>query len=201
MMNVSIDPSLVAVVSLIRDFITIIAAIVGLITLNRWQSQLKWQTKFSSARQIMKLAKQYQSQFHAARGMYTYPGEGAGRVPLVNEPREEKSGRDAAYAHSKRLELVRQTLIELYQSKWEAEIVFKRDMEDLLEPFAKAFNETRIAIDLLLYSDYEQWNNSEEVMNMRKKVSGDASDEFGKSIDTATDRLSYALRKELGLRR
>lgn len=141
----------VELVSVLSDiFIGITAIIVAFAAvkgLSTWSSELKGKARLEIGRRLTLLAYTFRDQYMSARGMFTFPQESADREKIENETRTETQYRNEYFARMTRTRLLQNTMRELYQAAWEAEIVFDKDIKDLIKPLAKSLNELYIAID------------------------------------------------------
>ena len=88
---------LVQLISMFSNILLGIAAIMGIIGLRHWRSELIGKTKFDIARKMMGLAYKFRDEFAAARRP-AFPGYSAGRIRQEGETQEQRALRGAADA-------------------------------------------------------------------------------------------------------
>ena len=113
--------------------------------LKTWRRQLIGKEKFEIARRIMHVGFEVRSKFEWIRNPFTNSNEWTDRVPQPTETEPEKDVLNEWHAKSKRLELLRESINQLIEVKWEAEILFddkdvlsvKESVQSLIDNYAK----------------------------------------------------------------
>lgn len=108
-----------------------------------------------------------------------------------------------AYARNKRLQPLSENLQKLQQASWEAEIVLGEDADkslpETMKEYRKCWAELSFDISEYFSERYKQANNDttsapQYLEDLRKTVYGVPTDDFGKRVQNAEDRLSSALK-------
>ena len=145
------EPWFVEMVSLLSDVVVGLSALVvsvaAVVGLTQWRSELKGKARLDMARQLTILAYRFRDLYHSARGIITFGQESVDREVLPGEEPDEKRYRNEYFARMNRVRLLQETMRELYQASWEGEVVFDVDVEGLIRPLAKCFNDLWVAVD------------------------------------------------------
>jgi len=165
------QPWFVEIVSFISDVVVglsaLVVSIAAVLGLFQWRSELKGKARLDMARRLALLAYQFRDQYMSARSMITFFQESSDREKLPSETKSETDYRNEYYARINRVRLLQETMRELYQAAWEAEVIFNKNVEALIKPLANSFNELWIAVDTY-FSRY--------IERASKEVTVDASD-------------------------
>ena len=142
-------PQIIATAKDLALAVSAIAAIyLGFRSFTQWRKQTVWQSRFEIARRIMQAARRFQAQLAAARSAGSHSGESTDRPRDLNETEAEIQRKDERYARMQRLIPLQETLQELYQAFWEAELVMGEDLTQLIQPLQQAFTDLRVAITM-----------------------------------------------------
>lgn len=125
-----------------------IVAIVAILGLTQWRKELQGKARFEAARKLAYLAYQFRDQYKNARGKLIAASESSGRYRHQDETVPESQHRDECFARINRLRLPQETLKEINQVCWEAEVLFGRDIGGLIEPFEELFNRLHSAVEM-----------------------------------------------------
>jgi hypothetical protein len=175
-------------------------AIIGFIGLKQWRAELTGKTKFDSARKMAVLTFQYRDEFKRARNPFTFSGESAERQKGANETPDETNLLDEYFARRKRLAPLQETLRQLYEASWEAEILLDKDINMAIIPLENSFKELFASMEAYFQTRISQAKrkgqniNDEWLQPHYKNVYGTADDEISKSIDTAANALVERLK-------
>lgn len=108
---------------------------------NPWIGSLKDEAKFEFVRKVVSLANQFRQQFAGATSALTFPSESAERERTDSESREERELLDERFARKNRIRALQETLRQLYEASWEAEVVLGHDIGELINPLDYALRE------------------------------------------------------------
>lgn len=175
--------------------------IIGLVGLRQWRAELTGKTKFDIARKMAILAFQYRDEYKRARNPFTFPEESLGRQKGENETADEANILDEYFARRKRLSPLQETLRQLYEASWEAEILLDKNINKVIAPLEDSFKELFAAMETYFHTRYNQakrkhGNGGTEglLQNAYKVVYGTADDEISKTVDVATNILVEKLK-------
>ena len=200
---VAIPHWLINLTSVVSNISIAVAAIIGIIGLWQWRTELVGKTKFEVARKITLLALQFRDEYGRARNPWTFRNKSIERVRLDNESPEETRVLDEYYARSRRLQPLQDTLRKFYEASWEAEVILSKDDAKLVELFEKFFDHLYIAVDfhfeeVLKQARKQSMNTKEDYEAIRankKIIYGIRDDEIYKSVDAATETVKKQLKK------
>jgi hypothetical protein len=125
-----------------------IVAVVATLGLSQWRKELQGKARFEAARKIAYLAYQFRDQYKRARGMWTSVSETVKRDRHPDENASEAQHRDEYFARMNRISRAQETLCEINQVCWEAEVLFGKDIGGLIEPLEGLFNMLHTAIEM-----------------------------------------------------
>lgn len=175
----------------------IFAAVLAFSGLRQWRAELVGRTRFDLARRIAKLAYQFQDQMHSARFPFTMPGEAANRERAEGESPELTAVEDEMFARFERLRPVRDTVRDLHEAGWEAEIALDPEVTRLIKRIEEVSVQARTAAYRHFGRAREAAKNNqplEEPTGGQRIVYGERNDEFGQVIDQAVDNLVHSLK-------
>lgn len=195
-----IEPWLTELISVLSNALVglsaLAVAIIGLIGLRQWRAELTGKTKFDIARKMAILAFQYRDEYKRARNPFTFSGESSERQKAENETADETNILDEYFARKKRIAPLQETLRQLYEASWEAEILLDKNISKAISPLEDSFKELFASMETYFHTRYNQakhkqgYDNTEGVLqNHFKIVYGTADDEISKIIDVATNAL------------
>jgi hypothetical protein len=176
-------------------------AIIGLVGLRQWRAELTGKTKFDVARKMARLAFQYRDEYKRARNPFTFTGESSERQKDAGETPDETNILDEYFARRKRLSPPQETLRQLYEVSWEAEILLDKNIGKAISPLEDSFKELFSSMEAYFHTRYNQakhkqgYDMSEEwLQNHYKVVYGTADDEYSKKVDNATSAIVEKLK-------
>jgi hypothetical protein len=180
----------------------ILLSVAALSGLTQWRSELKGKARLDMARRLAILGYQFRDQYLSARGMFTFSQEFTEREQLPDENADEARYRNEYFARIKRLRLLQETMRELYQATWEGEVVFDIDVESLIKPLAKSFNDLYVALDTYFGHHIERVRigappDSPDAAWLReyhKTIYGHAEDENARFVIEGVTHLVQAIR-------
>jgi hypothetical protein len=200
----SIAKDFAVIIPIVKDIVLIasgaVAIYLGFRSFAQWRKQTIWQTKFEIAQRILHCARRIQAQFIAARSPVTFSGESAERDHAEDETLDEQQREDESYARWQRATPIQQTLQDLYQAAWEAELIMGEEITGLIEPFAQAYSELITALRIH-FSPHADGLPPEKRIELLNKIYGGMSenDPLKTSVDEALEnlreRLKIALRR------
>lgn len=180
-------------------------AIAAALGLSKWRSELKGKTRLEMARRLTLLAYTFRDQYLSARSMITFAQESTDREKLPSEKQKETLYRDEYFARMNRVRLLQNTMREIYQAAWEAEIVFDIDVENLIKPLGTSFDELYAAVDTYFSRHIEAY--SEETLPDGyhspwleahfEIVYGDADDKHAKAVTAKAKHLVQKIKSVL----
>jgi len=196
------QPWFVELISVISDICVglsaLIVAIAAALGLSQWRSELKGKAQLEMARRLTLLAYTFRDQYISARSMFTFPQESIDREKLPSEEQKETNYRNEYFARRNRVRLLQDTMRELIQAAWEADVVFDRNVnvEDLIEPLGKSFDELFDAVGTYFSRHIERTSkgaspdeyDSPWLKEHREIVYGHAEDKHAKAV---TARAKY----------
>jgi hypothetical protein len=110
----------------------------------QWRAQLKGTTKYQIARKLVSLAFQFQVEFNSARLQRADPEE-------LNESEKSRPFKDIEYdVRRRRLVPLRETLIELQATNWEAKSLLE-DTSELIGLFERFYKQLSDAIEVYFH--------------------------------------------------
>ena len=197
--------------SLLKDIFlgvsAIIVALVGIIGLTTWKSQLKGKARFDVARTIMRLAFKLREDFKSARSLISWAIEFADRVKIRDESEGESQVLNEWHVKRQRLRPLGKHLHELQEAGWEAEAIFDADasvkVSESIAGFRQSYGRLASAIDSLFRHQLNTTvtrlthetpkNYVEDLMGM--VYSGSDDDPFSKRIDEHVESLASTLKR------
>jgi hypothetical protein len=199
------EPWVVELISILSDALVglsaLAVAIIGFVGLKQWRAKLTGKTKFDIARKMAILAFQYRDEYKRARNPFTFYGESSERKKSENETDDEANMLDEYFARRKRLGLLQETLRQLYEASWEAEILLDKDIGKAIIPLEDSFKELFVSMEAYFQTSYNQvirkqgrGISEEWLQNHYKIVYGTADDEASKVIDGVTNILVEKLK-------
>lgn len=114
-----------------------------------WRNELKGKTVFNIARRLALCTYDFESTYHEARNPFIFPSEYADRKKESSESREQSLLADEEFAWHERLASLRDSLLRMRRAKWEASIILKPEIADLINPVAKHYN--KLAADVAIH--------------------------------------------------
>jgi hypothetical protein len=201
--------SLNDIFSLIRDIIVAIsAAIVAILAfwgLNRWRKEIAGKAKFDLVRQIMLINNKFVNSFIAARNVFTYSGESAGRERKEGESVQETLTLNEWYARANRVRPMAENLEKLQELGWEAEslldIESNKQVTKTIKIYRELYAEVLTSINSYFQTQHEeitrsrQYNNQEWLQKLHKMIYGLENNDISKRIIDAKENLATVLKK------
>jgi hypothetical protein len=200
------QPWFVEFISVMSDIIVglsaILVSIAAVVGLTQWRSELKGKARLDVARRLTILAYQFRDQYLSARSMVTFGQESLEREVLPSETANEARYRNEYFARMNRLRLLQGTMRELQQAAWEAEVVFETDVEGLVNPLAKSFNDLWVALDTYFGHHIERArigsspdaSDAGWLREYHRTIYGHAEDEHAKSVVENVKNLVQQIR-------
>ena len=125
----------------------LVIAIVAVCGISQWRRELQGKARFDVVRRLTYSALEFRDRYKRARSMWTDPSESAVRQAHPDESQAETRHRNEYSARFRRLEPLQETLRNMYQAKWEGQIILgDHDLEGMIKPFEKAFNDLYFAV-------------------------------------------------------
>jgi hypothetical protein len=197
--------SFVELVSVISNTLVglsaVAVAIIGFVGLKQWRAELTGKTKFDIARKMAVLTFQYRDEFKRARNPFTFPGEYVERKKDTNETPDETNLLDEYFARRKRLAPLQETLRQLYEVSWEAEILLDKNIKATIVPLENSFKGLFASMEAYFQTKYSQARSTAHTINNDwlqthyAMVYGTDDDEISKSIDTSANALVENLKR------
>ena len=167
-----------------------------------WKSELKGKARLEIGRRLTLQAYMFCDQYNSARHMITYGHESTEREKLDDETPTETQHRNEHFARMKRVKLLQGTLRELYQAAWEAAIVFDKDVEELVKPLGKSFQDLYFAIDTYFSRFIERAmkgtspdsSDTDWLEKDRKIIYGHGDDDLAKEVTKNVETLVQELK-------
>lgn len=186
---------LVQLASMLSNIMLGIAAIVGIIGLRQWRSELIGKTKFDIARKMMGLAYKFRDEFAAARRP-VFPGYSAGRIRQEGETPEQRALLDEEYARKSRLSPLAEIFQQLREESWQAEIIFRsEEIQSYITPFEERYKEFHYALHSYYYKKFG--GEGRDTTGEWLIINSGEEDEISKSIDASVNGLSKYMKKHL----
>jgi hypothetical protein len=187
---------------IVVGFSAAIVAIVAILGLTQWRKELQGKARFEAARKLAYLAYQFRDQYKSARGMLTSASESSGRYRHQDENVSEAQHRDEYFARINRLRLLQETLKEINQVCWEAEVLFGRDIGGLIKPFEELFTMLHSAIEMYFGRHIERsmkgvsvpQSDSAWLDEKFKIIYGHGEDAISKSVDAIVANFVQEIR-------
>jgi hypothetical protein len=170
------------------------------IGINQWRTELKGKAKYELARRVVTLAFQFQDGLDMARDSFTYPGEWAERTSNDNEARNETNIQNEYYARRTRLTPLMQTALELHTVRWEVEIIFGKDVAQLIQVLEVIYRDLDGALWLYFESRLDQIrgeSSSEDMRELKKQVYGFPGDVQSQAAHQAVENLVEKLKTHI----
>jgi hypothetical protein len=181
---------------------SIVIAAVAIYGVSQWRREMRGRARFDVAKKMAYEAFSFRDHYNRARGLFTHYSESADREKLPEEEKEETHWRDEHYARRRRIQPLQEALRNLYQSSWEAGIIFDECLTGLIQPFEDKFMELLVAIDTY-FSRYIERTSKGQTVSIEdhpliqkdfKVIYGTADDDFSKEVDTITNNFVSRLR-------
>jgi len=175
-------------------------AVLGIVGLYQWKRELTGKIKIDVARAMAKKALQFRDEAKSTRSPFTFSGESAERERDENESLDKTHLLDEFYARRNRLILLQETLRELYELSWEAEILIDGKIANHLVPLEKIFRELFASTEAYFQTNLERVDRAkpadpeEWIMEHYQRIYGTSDDDFSKSIDAAVNNLNEELK-------
>jgi hypothetical protein len=133
---------------------------------NPWLNSFRNEVKFEFVRKVVSLANQFKQEFAEATSPLTFQSESANRERRNGESREEGELLDELFARRNRLGTLQETLRQLYEASWEAEVTLGRDIGELLKPMDYTFRRLLGTVEAYFSTKLERarhggWGNPE----------------------------------------
>lgn len=185
----------------------ITVAVVGVIGLTTWKSQLKGKARFDVARTIMRLALALRKDFKSARFPISSSIESIDRVKRPDESKNESEILDGWHARMKRLRPLIEHLDDLQEAGWEAEAIFDADasvkVSESIAGFRRSYGQLASAIDSLFQHQFNttitgpiQETPKNYVENLTEVVYSSLDDDsFSMKINEYVDSLASTLKR------
>jgi len=193
----------VELIGIVSNMLVGIAAVIGIMGLWRWRTELEGKTRFEVARKLSLLALQFQRQVQLVRAGFLRGWESIERKPQGNETLLTATIFDEWYVRQKRFEPLGRIMTEMEQASAEAELLIG-DIEPLIRPFREAYSELEDAIHTH-FSDKTAQSaapNSTARKDSRKQskatdeiVHSHAEDKFAEKVDAAVTNLRSCMEK------
>lgn len=196
--------------SLIKDIFlgvcAITVAVVGIIGLTTWKSQLKGKAKFDIARTIMRLAFALRKDFESARFAISLSVESADRVKRPDEPKRQSQVLDEWHIRKKRLRPLDEHLYELREADWVAEAILDADasvkVSKSIAGLRRSYGDLVTAIDVLCQERLDiavgktvPAKRNSYIRDLSKTVYSCSGDDFSKRIDEHVESLASTLKR------
>lgn len=199
----------VELICLIRDTIVgvsaLAVAVVGVVGLSTWKSELKGKAKFDVVRRIMALVFQLRSDFEWARFPLSSSIESADRVRKENETPGESEARDQWYAKNRRLQPLRQNLQKLQEVGWEAEAILHDNVStkvsESITALRLSYGDLASAVESLCETELDIFagktprvDQNDWLKGLRAIVYSSRGDSFSEKIDNIVEQLASVLK-------
>lgn len=196
--------------SLLKDIFlgvcAITVAVVGVIGLTTWKSQLKGKARFDVTRTIMRLAFALRKDFESARFALSLSVESADRVKRPDEPERQSQVLDEWHIRRKRLRPLDEHLYELREADWEAEAILDADasvkVSKSITGLRRSYTDLVTAIDTLCQERLDiavgktvPANRNSHIRDLSKTVYSCSGDDFSKRIDEHVESLASTLKR------
>ena len=183
--------------SLLKDIFlgvsAIIVAVVGIIGLTTWKSQLKGKAEFDIARTIMRSAFALRKDFESATFPLSSSVECADRIKRPDESEGESRALDEWHIRRKRLRPLDEHLYELREADWEAEAILDADasgqVSKSITGLRRSYGDLVSAIDALCQERLDiaagktiPANRDSYIRDLSKTVYSCSDDDFSKKI-------------------
>jgi hypothetical protein len=181
---------------------------VAVLGLGTWKRQLRGQSEYALAKRILRLSYQYREAIATVRYPAMWPWETASppdeEANEMNERQKEFYGRSKGY--EARWERVSSVRAELYPELLEAEVLWDKELTNLMEPIFQ------LEIDLKMATEQElkaknpdldpsatEWLRDPDFMNRRSELlySGSKVDAFDAKFEEALAAASAFLKEYL----
>ncbi len=194
---------LIELTNIISNVAVAVAAILGIIGLWKWRTELIGKTKFETARKMTLLALQFRDEYGRARNAWTSPGEWGERKKGDDEKPDESKVLDEYFARYQRLQPLQDTLRKFYEVSWEAEVILSEVDANLVQLFEDLFQELFIAMEFYFDEQLKRAKRPsgkadvdyDQMKNWRKIIYGFRGDEVSKAADNAADKVKKQLKK------
>jgi hypothetical protein len=113
----------IQITSIFSNVMVGVAAIVGIFGYFKWRREMVGRAKFDIAVKLIRISLQIQDKFRFARNIFSFSSESISRQKREDESHEESSVLDEHYAHIKRIEFLKESLLELRTTMLEAEAI------------------------------------------------------------------------------
>ena len=186
--------------NIISNIAVTFAVIFGIIGLWTWRSEHTGKTKFEVARKMVQLSLKFRDEFRRVRYVGTFLEESFERKQRADEMPNETKVLDEQFVRWRRLRPLQDTLRNLYEVGWEAEVILSEDDAKLVQLFEKLFQELYFAIELYFGSQLDQAKrqievDNEEMTKYRNIIYGYEGDEIFELVDSAADTVKKQLKK------
>jgi hypothetical protein len=193
----------VQLVGMISEILVGVAAVIGISSFWQWRREMVGKTRYELARKIVSLALKYEQQINEARNPMGYSNEADGRECSENETEGEKSILNEQYARWKRLQPIQETIRELQEVTWEAELLFQQDEIEQIHSMLKPYNTLAIAYQMyfrvsLLQEKHPYRHNeypAEKLDEYQNVVYGVPEDDFSRSLGEVVTKLKSKLKR------
>jgi len=181
----------------------IVLVVVAIQGLRSWRHQMVGQNRYTSARQLLLLARRFRAAFARSRSPFGWSNEYIGRERLQNESPYQSRVLDEQYARVNRLRPAADILSELEQAAWEAEIVTGEELIQIVQPFADVVRELNIAINQMFGSQLQAANSPDtsplweivKEFDQTELIYQPGEDELNERVNEALRTLERKLKK------
>lgn len=196
--------------SLLKDIFlgvsAIVVAVVGVIGLTTWKSQLKGKAMFDVARTIMRSAFALRKDFESARFPLSLSVESADRIKRPDESEGESRALDEWHIRRKRLRPLTEHLDELQEAGWEAEATLDADasgkVSESIVGLRQSYGDLVSAIDALCEERLDTAagktvppNRDNYIRDLSKIIYSRSGDDLSKRINKHVDSLASTLKR------
>ena len=172
--------------------------------LKTWRRELIGKEKFETARRMMHVGFEVKDRFEWVRNIFTRSNEWTERVPQPTETEPVRQILNEWYAKSKRLELLHDSIQQLIEVRWEAEILFddkdvasvKEAVQTLIDSYADISSAVSSYFDVrrdeaitgISYRDQE-W-----MRKLHEEIYSGTQDELSQKVINAVEKLSLTVK-------
>jgi len=184
----------------------ITVAVVGIIGLTTWKSQLKGKARFDVARTIMRSAFALRKDFESVRFPVSLSVESADRIKRPDEPEGQSQVLDEWHARRKRLRPLDEHLHELQEAGWEAEAILDADasvkVSKSIAGLRGSYGGLVTALDTLCQERLDiaagktvPANRHSYIRDLSQEVYSRSGDDFSERIDEHVESLASTLKR------
>lgn len=172
--------------------IAVTAVVAAWFGLRQWRRETVGRSRYELARRLALLAFRFRQQVNDFRNPFTFAGESADRTLSDDETPDQTLQRNEEYAKWSRLKPTNETILELREATWEANMLLGRDIDSAVSPLFDVYSDLVNAVRVY-YSSMPTLPD-DAYKELHSRLYGVPGDEFGHRVDKLVTELTEKLK-------